>query len=186
MTITLHLSALSCTFCTLDQFSTTLTAVWVSPNALRGTISATVVSSIGNLSTRHFSGDGDVYKQASMGMRAPSFPPKSKLKHRDIFATATHSKPASKAWKKKTCEKCLFCETREMLLLAYDSKIISDEEFLVLWESCRSKNPHFPYSSYARFDLENIHGFIDGSVRQIARPINSKELCITVTSVFTC
>ena len=63
-----------------------------------------------------------------------------------------------------------FRETREMLLLAYDSKIISDEEFLVLWESCRSKNPHFPYSSYARFDLENIHGFIDGSVRPIARP----------------
>ena len=49
-----------------------------------------------------------------------------------------------------------FRETREMLLLAYDSKIISDEEFLVLWESCRSKNPDFPYSSYARFDLENV------------------------------
>ena len=62
MTITLHLSALSCTFCALDQFSTTLTAVWVSPNALRGTISATVVSSIGNLSTRHFSGDGDPFE----------------------------------------------------------------------------------------------------------------------------
>ena len=50
-----------------------------------------------------------------------------------------------------------FRETREMLLLAYDSKIISDKEFVVLWESCRSKNPDFPYSSYARFDLENIH-----------------------------
>ena len=49
-----------------------------------------------------------------------------------------------------------FRETREMLLLAYDGKVISDEEFLVLWESCRSKNPDFPHSSYARFDLENI------------------------------
>ena len=49
-----------------------------------------------------------------------------------------------------------FREAREMLLLAYDSKIISDEEFLVLWEICRSKNPDFPYSSYARFDLENV------------------------------
>ena len=49
-----------------------------------------------------------------------------------------------------------FRETREMLLLAYDSKIISDEEFLVLWENCRSKNPDFPHSSYARLDLENI------------------------------
>ena len=43
-----------------------------------------------------------------------------------------------------------------MLLLAYDGKVISDEEFLVLWESCRSKNPDFPHSSYARFYLENI------------------------------
>jgi len=45
---------------------------------------------------------------------------------------------------------------REMLLIASDSKIISDEEFLVLWESYQSKNPEFPYSSYARFDLQNI------------------------------
>ena len=52
---------------------------------------------LGNLSTRRFSGDGDVYKRASLGKRAPSFPPKSKLKQRSIFATATHSKPVSKA-----------------------------------------------------------------------------------------
>ena len=48
-----------------------------------------------------------------------------------------------------------FRETREILLLAHDGIIISDEEFLVLWESCRSKNPDFRHSSYARFDLEN-------------------------------
>ena len=47
-------------------------------------------------------------------------------------------------------------EIREMLLIAYDSKIISEEEFLVLWENYQSKNPEFPYSSYARFDLQNI------------------------------
>ena len=50
-----------------------------------------------------------------------------------------------------------FRETREMLLQAYDGKIISDEEFSVLWESCRSKNPDFPYSSYARFDHKDIN-----------------------------
>ena len=49
-----------------------------------------------------------------------------------------------------------FREIREMLLIAYDSKIISDEEFLVLWESYQSKYPEFPCSSYAKFDLENI------------------------------
>ena len=49
-----------------------------------------------------------------------------------------------------------FRETREMLSLAYDGKVISDEEFLVLWESCHSKDPDFPHSSYARVDLEHI------------------------------
>ena len=49
-----------------------------------------------------------------------------------------------------------FRETIEMLSLAYDGKVISDEEFLVLWESCRSKDPDFPHSSYARVDLEHI------------------------------
>ena len=49
-----------------------------------------------------------------------------------------------------------FRETRKMLLLAYDGNIISDDEFSVLWESYRSKNPDFPQSSYARFDLQNI------------------------------
>ena len=43
-----------------------------------------------------------------------------------------------------------------MQLIAYDSKIISDEEFLDLWESHQSKNPEFPYSSHARFDLPNV------------------------------
>ena len=49
-----------------------------------------------------------------------------------------------------------FRETRKMLLLAYDGNIISDDEFSVLWESYRSKNPDFPHSSYARFDHQNI------------------------------
>jgi len=49
-----------------------------------------------------------------------------------------------------------FREIREMLIIAYDSKIISDEEFLVPWESYQSKNPEFPYSSYATIYLQNI------------------------------
>ena len=61
----------------------------------------------GNLSTGRFKGDGDVYKRASLGKRAPSFPPKSNLKQRGVFATATLSKTALKACK-NLCEKCLF------------------------------------------------------------------------------
>ena len=59
--------------------------------------SAMPVYILGNLSTRRFWGNGDVYKRASLGKRAPSFPPRSKLKQRGFFATATLSKPASKA-----------------------------------------------------------------------------------------
>ena len=49
-----------------------------------------------------------------------------------------------------------FRKIREMLLLSYDSKIITDEEFLVLWETYQSKNPEFPYDLYERFDIQNI------------------------------
>lgn len=49
-----------------------------------------------------------------------------------------------------------FKEVRELLLVAYDSEIINDEEFLVLFENYRSRNPHFPYNSYPRFELENM------------------------------
>ena len=49
-----------------------------------------------------------------------------------------------------------FHETSKMLLLAYDNNIISDDEFLGSRESYRSKNPDFPHSSYARFELQNI------------------------------
>ena len=72
---------------------------------------------IGNLSTRSFWGDGDVCKRANLDKTAPSFTPKSKLKQGGIFATATLSKPASKAW-------CLFVK-QEMPLLAYNGKKIS-------------------------------------------------------------
>ena len=49
-----------------------------------------------------------------------------------------------------------FKEVRELLLVAYDSEIINDEEFLVLFENYRSRNPQFPYNSYPRFELENM------------------------------
>jgi len=49
-----------------------------------------------------------------------------------------------------------FKEVRELLLVAYDSDVINDEEFLVLYENYRSKNPEFPYNSYTRSELENM------------------------------
>ena len=49
-----------------------------------------------------------------------------------------------------------FKEVRELLLVAYDSEIINDEEFLVLFENYCSRNTQFPYNSYPRFELENM------------------------------
>ena len=45
---------------------------------------------------------------------------------------------------------------RNLLLFLYDSKSISDEEFLTLYESYSSKNPDFPYSAYPKFDYDQI------------------------------
>ena len=33
---------------------------------------------------------------------------------------------------------------------------VSDEEFLVLWENCESKNLDFPWDSYDPFTLKNM------------------------------
>lgn len=46
-----------------------------------------------------------------------------------------------------------FGEIRNLLLLLYDNDGVTDEEFLILYESYSSENPEFPYSSYPKFDL---------------------------------
>lgn len=72
---------------------------------------------------------------------------------RGVFATATFPETCLER-SRKPLRIMSFRETRKMLLI--DGNIISDDEFSVLWESYRSKNPDFPHSSYARFDLQNI------------------------------
>ena len=49
-----------------------------------------------------------------------------------------------------------FREIRDLLLLSFDDDVLSDEEFVILYESYRSRNPEFPYSSCARFSLEEM------------------------------
>ena len=46
-----------------------------------------------------------------------------------------------------------FKELRKLLVTCYDSKIISDEEFLTLNDSFQSENPDVDYESYPVFDL---------------------------------
>ena len=49
-----------------------------------------------------------------------------------------------------------FEEFRSLLVLYYDANLISNEDFVLLYEMFQSKNPNFPYDEYARFDLENM------------------------------
>ena len=49
-----------------------------------------------------------------------------------------------------------FEEFRLLLVLYYDANLISDEDFLLLYELFPSKNPNFPYEEYSRFNLDNM------------------------------
>ena len=44
---------------------------------------------------------------------------------------------------------------RDCLLLSHAQNLITDEEFVFLYDVNTSKNPDFPYWSYPRFELEN-------------------------------
>ena len=44
-----------------------------------------------------------------------------------------------------------------MLILLYADNIVSDEEFLLLYETFSSKNPDFPHGNYERFDLDSMN-----------------------------
>ena len=48
----------------------------------------------------------------------------------------------------------VFKKTRELLAGAYLADIISDEEFVLLYDCSFSKNLELPYEEYERFDLE--------------------------------
>jgi len=49
-----------------------------------------------------------------------------------------------------------FEEFHLLLVLYYDTYLISDEDFLLLNELFPSKNPNFPYEEYSRFNLDNM------------------------------
>ena len=64
---------------------------------------------------------------------------------------------------KKLCSVCELCENmssfsdmRNLLLFLYNSKCISEEEFLTLYESYSTKKPDFPYSAYLKFDYDQM------------------------------
>ena len=49
-----------------------------------------------------------------------------------------------------------FRKVHELLLTSFDDGDISEDEFLLLYDVNRSKNPDFPYQNYEHFDLERL------------------------------
>ena len=49
-----------------------------------------------------------------------------------------------------------FRKVRELLPTSFDDGDISEDEFLLLYDVNRSKNPDFPYQNYEHFDLERL------------------------------
>jgi len=49
-----------------------------------------------------------------------------------------------------------FNAMRKLTPLCYAENLLSDDEFLVLWEDNQSKNPDFPWDGYSPFDLKNM------------------------------
>ena len=49
-----------------------------------------------------------------------------------------------------------FKKTREMIVIAYAEKLLTDEEFLFLYEANKPVNLELPYYEYEEFYLANI------------------------------
>ena len=47
-------------------------------------------------------------------------------------------------------------EAREALILSYEMNLITDKDFLLLYEQNTSSNPDFPYWNYEIFDLDRL------------------------------
>ena len=45
---------------------------------------------------------------------------------------------------------------RECLLLSHAANIIDDEEFVLLYDVNKSRNPDYPYWSYEKFNLDSL------------------------------
>ena len=46
-----------------------------------------------------------------------------------------------------------FKDIRDFVFVGYAHDMFDDEEFCLLYDFYQSKNPDFPYNSYASFDL---------------------------------
>ena len=80
-----------------------------------------------------------------------------------------------------------FKKTRELLAGCYLADIISDEEFVLLFDSSFSRNLEIPYEEYGRFNLEEM---ADSECRAEFR-VNKRDLplvaeCLQISDAFVC
>ena len=80
-----------------------------------------------------------------------------------------------------------FKKTRELLAGCYLADIISDEEFVLLYDCSFSKNLQIPYEEYGRFKLEEM---VDSECRAEFR-VNKSGLpllaeCLQIPDAFVC
>jgi hypothetical protein len=72
-------------------------------------------------------------------------------------------------------------KTRELLMYAYDDKMISDEEFLLLFDANKSANLDLPYETYEPFNLDDMEEdecYAEFRVRKRDLPLLSHALRI--------
>ena len=78
-------------------------------------------------------------------------------------------------------------KARELLLHAYDDKMISDDEFVLLYDANKSTNLDLPYETYEEFELEDMEDdecFAEFRVRKRDLPLLSDAL--RIPNAFKC
>ena len=76
-----------------------------------------------------------------------------------------------------------FRKARDALVVAYDSSLIDEEEFLALYDSCYSGNPELPFYEYPSFAFEEVNDeescvdfrFKKNEILALARVLNLPE-----------
>ena len=78
------------------------------------------------------------------------------------------------------CLMSTFREFREILFLYYDTRVVSDEEFVLLYETFQYKNSDFPYRDCSWFDLEEM----DEAECKAEFRVKKKDLTALAKSLF--
>ena len=78
-------------------------------------------------------------------------------------------------------------ETRISLLYAYDSSVINDEEFVLLYDITTTKSPDFPYWKYEAIELDMMSDDeCQAEFRFYKNDVYNLKEVLNITEEFTC